>query len=80
MSEGEVYAGLTEIFREAFFRDDLVVTPYLSASDVPGWDSFKMIEILMAAEERFGVKFTTREIDGLARVGQLAELIARKAA
>jgi acyl carrier protein len=80
MSEAEVYAGLTEIFRDVFLRDDLTLTPELSAADVPGWDSFRMIEIIMAAEERFGVKLSTREIEGLTQVGDLARLILRKAA
>lgn len=74
----EVYAGLTEIFHDVFLRDDLILTPELSAHDVPGWDSFKQIEIIMAAEEKWQVRFNTRELDSLRSVGDLASLISSK--
>jgi len=74
----KIYADLTEIFNDVFMRDDMSLTPELSASDVAGWDSFKQIEIMVSVEERFGIKLNTREIDGLRNVGDLAEVIAKK--
>ncbi|HTZ37872.1 MAG TPA: acyl carrier protein [Stellaceae bacterium] len=78
MSEPEIYEALTAIFHDVFLRDDLVLTPPLSARDVPDWDSFKQIEIIIAVEERFGIKFRTREMDSLNCVGDLVRLIASK--
>lgn len=78
MTEQEIYHALSEVFAEVFLRDDLALTPALSAKDVAGWDSFKQIEIVMATEQRFGIKLRTREIDGLKTVGDLAGLIASK--
>jgi len=80
MTEVEVYQGLGEIFADVFLRDDIVLTPALTASDVEGWDSFKQIEIIISTEERFGVKFTTREIDNLRCVGDLVAVVVAKAA
>jgi acyl carrier protein len=80
MTHDAIYAALTELFRDLFMRDDLVLAPSMTANDVTGWDSFKMIEIIMATEERFGVKLTTREVDGLRSVGDLVSLIAVKQA
>jgi len=77
-SSSEIYASLTEIFNEVFMRDDMQLTPALSAKDVPGWDSFKQIEIMITVEEKFGIKFNTREIDSLKNVGDLATLIVAK--
>lgn len=73
-----VYQALTEIFNDVFMRNDMVLTPALTARDVPGWDSFKQIEIMVSAEERFGIKLNTREIDSLKCVGDLADVIRRK--
>lgn len=73
-----IYDGLTEIFRDLFLRDDLMATPELTAQDVAGWDSFRHIEIMMAAEERWAIKFSTRELDGLRSVGDLARVIGEK--
>ncbi len=74
----DIYAALTEIFNDVFMRDDMQLTPTLSARDVPGWDSFKQIEIMVSVEERFGIKLTTKEIDSLQNVGDLVAVIAGK--
>jgi acyl carrier protein len=78
MTEPEIYERLTTIFRDVFLRDDLVLHPALSAKDVDDWDSFKQIEIIIAVEEQFGIKFRTREMDSLANVGDLVNLIASR--
>ena len=77
-TDAEVYSGLTEIFHDVFMRDDLVLTPELTAKQVQGWDSFKQIEIIMASEEKWGIKFNTRELDSLRCVGDLAKMVATK--
>lgn len=76
MQETAIYEALSIIFQDAFERDDLVLTPELSAADVADWDSFKQIEILIASEEKFGIKFTTQEMDSLKNVGDLVATIA----
>jgi acyl carrier protein len=76
MTNPEIYAALTGIFRDVFLSDDLVLTPTLNANDVPGWDSFRQIEIIIATEQHFGIKFSTREIDQLANVGDLVAAVA----
>ncbi len=78
-SQEAIYVALTEIFNDVFMRDDMELTPALTAKDVPDWDSFKQIEIMVSVEEKFNVKLNTREIDSLKTVGDLADVIARKA-
>jgi acyl carrier protein len=80
MHDSAIYDQLTEIFRDVFMRDDLVLKPELTAKDVPGWDSFKQIEIIIAIEEKYGIKFHTRELDSLHNVGDLARTIGSKTA
>ena len=77
-TEPEIYAALTTIFNDVFLRDDMALTPALSAKDVQGWDSFKQIEIIMASEEHWKIRFTTRELDSLRCVGDLVTTIAGK--
>ena len=76
ISKDIVYAGLAEIFSDVFMRDDIVLSDELKAKDVDGWDSFKQIEILMATEARFAMKFTSAEIDGFKQLGDLAEVVS----
>jgi acyl carrier protein len=80
MPEAEIYASLTEIFHDVFLRDDLELRPELSAKDVPGWDSFKQIDIILAVEEKYRIKLNTRELDSLHNVGDLVRVIADKTA
>ena len=78
MTDEAIYDRLNALFREAFFRDDITVGPATTAADVAGWDSHKQIEILMLVEEDYGFQFTSREIDGLKSVGDLAAVIAKR--
>lgn len=80
MTEAEVYTALTEIFHDVFMRDDIVLRADLTAADVEGWDSFKQIEIIVATQEQFRIKLTTKELDRLDSVGALVGLILAKAA
>lgn len=78
MDQQEIYRNLTEVFRDVFMRDDITLSPELAAKDVPGWDSFKQIEIVISTEEMFGIKLHTRELDNLNNVGDLVRTIEAK--
>jgi acyl carrier protein len=78
LRETEVYAFLAAVFRDVFRRDDLALSPELSAAGVEGWDSLKQFEIILALEEGLGVSFTSAEVGALERVADLARLVAAK--
>lgn len=78
-TETEITAALAAIFAEVFGRD-IPLRPGLAAKDVAGWDSFKQIEIIMATEERYGIRFSTRDLDRLQTVGDLIAVVAAKTA
>ena len=77
-TEAEIYTQLGEIFADVFMRDDIELNPDLTAKQLEGWDLFKQIEIIMSAEEAWKIKFTTRELDSLQSVGDLARVIGMK--
>jgi acyl carrier protein len=78
MSEAEIYVALEDIFHDVFMEDDIKLSPQMTAKDVPGWDSFKQIEIIIAVESQYHIKFSTRELDSLLSVGDLVRVIASK--
>ncbi len=78
MTEDGVYADLAEIFRTVFKRDDIKLTPELKAADVEGWDSFAQIAIIVASEEKFGIEFSSKELDALKNVGDFVAVVLRK--
>ena len=75
---GKVRDGMAEIFADVFGRDDIAIEPSLAAKDVPGWDSFKQVEIIMAAEERFRMRFTSSEVDRFQCLGDLMDAVAKR--
>lgn len=80
MNTKEIYSGLNEIFRDFLADDSIDLKPETTADDVDGWDSSTHINILLAVEERFGIRMTSREIEKLKSVGSLADLIESKLA
>ncbi len=75
MTDGEIYEQLTEIIRDVLMNFDLVLRPDLTANEVEGWNSYKMIEIIVAVESHFGLKVKSKELDNLENVGDLVTLI-----
>jgi acyl carrier protein len=60
-----------DIFRDVFDKPALEIFDEMQAKDVDGWDSLNHITLIMALEESFGVKFTTREVMGFQNVGEM---------
>jgi len=69
---------LTSIFKILFNLPDLELTDDLSAKDVPGWDSFNHVNLIINIEEEFGVQFTNDEVGGMQNIGNLKTLLASK--
>lgn len=80
MNDTEIYLGLTEIFRRIFQDDTIVLRSDTTPSDVEGWDSFRQVEILLAAQERFGLRMRSKDIDAMRCVGDLVDFIDRRRA
>lgn len=73
-----VFEELRDIFKTVFDDEDLEITPEMTARDYEDWDSLAQIQLIVEAERRFGVKFTTQEMNGLKNVGDFAKLIEGK--
>jgi len=78
MDETAILQAIQAMVGELFERNDLVLTPQTTARDIPGWDSFKQVELIIACEVRFGIKAGSRELDRLRNVGDLVALISQK--
>lgn len=80
MTPAEIKTQLTEVFRQVFDDHTLDIHDAMTAKDVPDWDSLNHINLIVAVERSFRVKFTTREVSALEKVGDLMALIEKKAA
>ena len=73
-----IYAPLTAIFRDVFDDESLALRPDLTAAEVENWDSLSHINLIVAIERGFKIKFATREVASLKNVGELVDLIRQK--
>jgi acyl carrier protein len=78
MTDPEILEQLTQIFRDLFDDDTIVLTPDTTAADVENWDSLNHISITVAVEAKFGIKFKTAELEELLNVGDFVHLIGKK--
>jgi acyl carrier protein len=78
MTRDEIYAALTEVFHDVFDDDTIKLRDDMTANDVAEWDSQSHINLILAAEMRFGVRFRTSELDSLKNVGDFVSAIQSK--
>ena len=62
---------VTQVFRDIFDDDGLVIADAMSAKDLKDWDSLAQIKLIIALEEEFEIKFTTHEVAQMKCVGDL---------
>ncbi len=75
MTREEALAKVTEIIREVFDDEDIVVTENTVANDVDGWDSLMHITLIGTIEDEFDIKFAMKDVVGMQNVGQMLDLI-----
>jgi acyl carrier protein len=69
---------LKTVILRSLSLDDWELTEATLATEVPGWDSLSHINVLLAVEKQFGVRFKTAEVLGLKTVGDLQRLVDSK--
>lgn len=73
-----VISRVQTVFNAVFERDDVVLTKETTAHDVDEWDSMMHIQLIMALEQEFGVRFALGELADLKNVGDALDLIHKK--
>ena len=75
---------LQTIFINVFGDDDIVLKDEMTAADVDGWDSMMTINLMIAIEKHFKVKFAAAELANIKsdgqNIGTLVALINKKIA
>lgn len=78
MEQNEILADVQDIFREVLDNDEIVLTPETTANDVDDWDSLSHIQLIVAIEKKFKIKFTSKEILSWSNVAEMIECITSK--
>lgn len=75
MTREEVFEGLNEVFRDVFDDEGIVVTDETTADDIEDWDSLEHINLIVAVEDYFDMKFNMGEVSTMKNVGEMADII-----
>lgn len=80
MKKKEILIKINEIFKNILDNEALTIYENTIASDVEDWDSLNHIQIIVAIEKTFKIRFTTNEIHHFKNVGELLVAIESKLA
>ena len=78
MIKEEIYERLNNIFRDIFDDESIVVTAETTANDIEAWDSLEHINLIVAVEKEFGIKFSMKEVVSMKNVGDMVDIIISK--
>jgi acyl carrier protein len=78
MERKEILAGVNQVFIDTLDNEQIVVNESSSASDIEEWDSLTHIQLVVAIEKKFGIKFTSKEIQTWKNVGEMLDCMQQK--
>ncbi len=78
MEKTALLSQIQEIFRDVLDEDDIILNDETTADDVDGWDSLTHIQLIVAIEKKFKIRFTSKEILSWKNVGEMMNCILSK--
>ncbi len=78
MDKNQILEEVQEIFRDVLDNEDIVLANETVADDIEEWDSLTHIQLIVAIEKHFKVKFTSKEILSWKNVGEMIDSISTK--
>lgn len=78
MTREEAYEKLNKVFQEVFDDEEITVNDATTANDIEDWDSLEHVNLIVAVEKCFGIKFNIGEVTSMKKVGDMMDLILAK--
>ncbi len=78
MENAQILEVLTGIFRDKLDNEKIILTPETTAKDVKGWDSLTHIQLVVAIEKKFKIRFASSEIANFKNIGDLVSTVVKK--
>jgi acyl carrier protein len=69
---------ISQVFAEVLGVEEAVVTDDFSPATAPVWDSLQSMNLVIALEDAYAVKFSTPEITRMRSVGLVREVLRSK--
>lgn len=78
MNRQELLNQINEIFKEVLDNEEILLSEQSTADDVEEWDSLSHIQLIVAIEKFFKIRFTSREIQSWENIGELISSVETK--
>jgi len=78
MEKAEILKTVNEIFINTLDDENIVLNYGTTANDVDEWDSLNHIQLIVAIEKRFKIRFASQEILNWNNVGDIVNDISSK--
>lgn len=76
----DIYNELNSVFRKVFDDEEIVVKPESTSNDIEAWDSLSHVNLVVAVEKHFKIRFRNAEILKWKDVSQMVASINEKLA
>ena len=74
----DIYKRVNKVFQDVFDDESISVTAHTTSEDIEDWDSLEHINLIVAIENEFGIKFGMNEVTSMKNVGEMVTLINDK--
>ena len=78
MEKNDVLLAVQEIFQNILDNEEIILSEATTADDVEEWDSLTHIQLIVAVEKKFKIKFSSKEILSWKNVGEMLDAICSK--
>ncbi len=78
MERSEIMKKVNDIFIDVLDNEDIVIADSTTSQDIEEWDSLSHIQLIVAIEKVFGIKFSSFEISSWIDVGEMLDCIQKK--
>lgn len=78
MSREEIFDEVRKIFWTIFDDEDIEIVDETNSEDIEDWDSLEHVNLVVAMEKRFNLKFDMKAVGQLKNVGEMVDLIKEK--
>lgn len=75
MEKQNILQQINTIFIDILDNEDILIDETTTAKDIDEWDSLTHIQLVVAIEKHFKIRFTSREIQSWKNVGEMIDCI-----
>ncbi len=78
LMKNDILEQVNAIFRDVLENDQLMIKEETTGDDVEEWDSLTHLQLVVAIEKHFNIRFTSSEIINFGNVGEMCDGILAK--